>query len=263
MAKKKVGLALSSGGARGFAHVGVIKILEKNGIPIDYICGNSMGSIVAAYYALFGSVDGLEEFARHFKRRDLFKFLDIGNLRESLIKGERAMQWLEDTFGERTFKDTIIPLKIGATTLEDGKEVVFDSGPIVPAVLASCSLPGFLPPYKYHGKHLVDGGLINTTPVNLLDEFEPDVIIAVDLYKLNKIEFNSTSMKDILQRTRDIMMSRISFYSEEQYADHIYVIKPKAGRSSDTLAFHKVEEKLKAGKKAAKEAIPEIKKMLK
>lgn len=262
MARKTVGLALSSGGARGFAHVGVIKVLEENNIPIDYIAGTSMGSIVAAYYALFGSVEGLDEFAHNFKRRDLFKLLDFNNLKKSLIKGERAKRWLEDNFGDRYFKDTLIPLRVSATSLEDGSKVIFEKGPIVLAVLASCSLPGFLPPIEYKGKHLVDGGIIDTTPVSLLDKWNPDVIIAVDLYKLNKIEFHSESIIDILQRTQDIMMSRLSDYSEEQYADHIVVIKPSAGRNTEILAFHKVEEKVKAGERAARKALPDIKKML-
>ena len=227
MAKKKVGLALSSGGARGFAHVGVIKILEKNGIPIDYICGNSMGSIVAAYYALFGSVDGLEEFARHFKRRDLFKFLDIGNLRESLIKGERAMQWLEDTFGERTFKDTIIPLKIGATTLEDGKEVVFDSGPIVPAVLASCSLPGFLPPFKIFDYLLLDGCIIQTVPINAAYDLGADIVIAVDVSQDLDPKPEFDNIIEILMRTNQ-MTSNCNNLLQLQQAD--LVIKPHVGQ---------------------------------
>lgn len=262
MARKTVGLALSSGGARGFAHVGVIKVLEENNIPIDYIAGTSMGSIVAAYYAIFGSVDGLEKFGHNLKKKDLLKFLDFNNPKKSIIKGKKVKKWLDDTFGDKKFKDTKIPLRIAATALEDGSQVIFEKGSIVQAVLASCSLPGFLPPLKYNGKHLVDGGLIDTTPVKLLNKWKPDLIIAVDLYKLSNMDFHSDSIMEILHRTQDIMMSRLSDYNEKEYEDHIVVIKPKAGKKTDVLAFYKADEKIKAGELAARKALPDIKKML-
>lgn len=260
MTRKKVGLALSSGGARGFTHVGVIKVLEKHGIPIDCVAGTSIGAFVAAHYALHQDIRKLEDFALSFsKKRDILKYFDFRDPRKSLIKGQKVQALLKSTFGDSKFSDTKIPLRIGATALEDGSIVVFKSGKISRAVIASCSMPGIMPPMKYGNKHLVDGGLTNATPVKIVQQMKPDIIVAVDLFSLDKIKMPSLSTKHVLERTQEIMMAN---YSEKEYGKNIVVVKPVTNRRMQTFAFHTAKEKIKAGEDAANESVRKIKKLL-
>ena len=152
--KKKVGLALGSGGARGFAHIGVIKVLEENNIPIDCIAGTSIGAVAAAYYALNLNITGLEEMSLGFKKSKILSWIDLNNPAVSLVKGKKLRKFLLELFGNKTFKDTMIPLSIGATALEDGKRVVFREGRIVDAIIASSSIPGIFPVVRHNEKHL-------------------------------------------------------------------------------------------------------------
>jgi len=259
----KVGLALSSGGARGFSHIGIIKILEKNNIPIDYIAGTSMGALVGAHYSLYKDVKILEEFALSFKRKDFLKYLDINDPRISLIKGEKAKELLKRTFGDATFKNTKIPVRIGATALEDGSRIILKSGKLWRAVLASGSVPGLLPPVYYKGKHLVDGGLADATPVDIVSGMGADVIIAIDLYKIEKVKLKKNcSSRQVIRRTQDIVMSKLAYYSAQEYGKNIIVIKPKLGDKVDFAAFYKAQEKIKGGELAAKKAMKEIKRKI-
>lgn len=256
---KKIGLALSSGGARGFAQIGVLKVLEKESIPISYIAGTSMGALIAAHYALYKNISELEDFALSFTRKDVLKSFDLNDPRKSLIKGKKAKKILKDLFGEKRFKHTKIPLNINATALEDGSEIIFRSGKIRRAVLASGTIPGLLPPVKYKGKHLVDGGLVDAIPVNIVKKMGAEAILAVDLYTLEKTALKSTNLKPIIKRTREILMSKLAEYGEKQYGKDIIVIKPDLGRKPDTFAFHKAKQKIRAGEEATKNALDKIK----
>jgi NTE family protein len=115
---KKIGLALSSGGARGFSHIGVIKALMENKTPIHYIVGTSMGSIIAAYYALHKDVTGLELIVDDFNKADMLSLIDVNDPRKSIVKGDRARLFLKRIFGDKTFADTKIPLRSEEHTSE-------------------------------------------------------------------------------------------------------------------------------------------------
>ena len=130
--RKKIGLALGSGGARGYAHVGVIKVLQKNKIPIDYVAGTSIGSIVGGYFALNLNTKKLETVGLDFTAKDIWKkLIDLNNPKQSLIKGNKIRDFLKQFLGEKRFKDTKIPLAIGATDIETGKTIVFKKGKII------------------------------------------------------------------------------------------------------------------------------------
>ncbi len=259
---KKLGLALSSGGARGYAHIGVIKVLQKNNIPIEYVAGTSMGAVVAAYYALFLDMSGIEKIILNFKKRDMLKIIDFNDPRVSIVKGIKAKAFLKNIFGEKTFADTKIPLKLGATSLQDGSKVIFSSGKIVDAIMASGAFPGVFPPIKYNGKDLVDGGLSDATPVDMVREMGAEVIIAVDLFSLEYYKNrNYNNMGEVLVRTYEIIMSKLSNYKIKEYGKNIIVLKPKTGSRMQTFSFYNAQN-IMAGAIEAEKNLSKIKKLL-
>jgi NTE family protein len=176
-----VGLALSSGGARGIAHVGVLRVLEQEGIPIDMLAGTSIGSLVGGLYAAGRSIDEIVSLALDFQNRLNFRsgLLDL-NLppRTGLIGGRRFRNYLEQIFEGITFEELKIPFYVVAADLLTGEEIVFETGPVADAVRASTSIIGIISPHQYNGHYLVDGGAVNPLPASVLAEKGADVIIA-------------------------------------------------------------------------------------
>ncbi len=260
---KKLGLALSSGGARGFAHLGVIKVLEKHNIPIHCISGTSMGAIMAAYYALYQETEKLEKIASEFRKRDILKLVDLNDPRVSIVKGEKVRNFLNEFFEGKTFEDTKIPLAVSATTLEEGKEVVFKSGNIMDAIIPSGTVPGVFPAREYKGKHLVDGGLADATPVDLCEDLGAEAVIAVNLYNFTNTENrNYKNMKEVLFRTYEIIMTKLSEYRIKEYKENILVLRPKTGNKFQTFSFHHAKDNVEAGIRVAEENIDKIKKLI-
>ena len=148
MVKKiKLGLALGSGTARGYAHIPIINFLIKNNVKIDMISGSSAGAIIGAYFALYGEVKSLEKLLRSITKKESLHLIDLNNPKKSIIKGIRIKKYLEDNFfGSKTFKDTKIPLYISATNIKTKKVVYFNKGKIIDAVMASISVPAIFPP---------------------------------------------------------------------------------------------------------------------
>jgi predicted acylesterase/phospholipase RssA/CRP-like cAMP-binding protein len=181
LAECVVGLALSSGGARGIAHVGVLRVLEREGIPIDVLAGTSIGSLVGGLYAAGRSIDEIVALACDLQHRLNFRtgLLDL-NLppRSGLIGGRRFRNYLEQMFGGITFEELKIPFYVVAADLLTGEEIVFESGSVADAVRASTSIIGIVSPHQYNGHYLVDGGAVNPLPVSVLAEKGADLIIA-------------------------------------------------------------------------------------
>jgi NTE family protein len=260
---RKIGLALGSGGARGYAHIGVIKILQKNNIPIDFIAGTSIGAIVGGYFALNLNTDKLEEIGLDLNAVDIWKKLvDLNNPKKSLIKGQKIRDFLKQFFGDKTFKDTKIPLAIGATDIEDGKLVVFKKGKIIDAAIASSTLPGIFPAYAYENKHLVDGGIADGLPIDLVRKMGADIIIGVDLYNSELPEFKDTSTLSVMERTYNILLSKLSIYQEHEYKNNIIVLRPKTGSGIQLFAFDKAKKFIEAGEKEAEKNLEKIKRMI-
>ena len=177
----KVGLALGSGGAKGLAHIAYLEVLDQLLIKTSAIAGSSMGALVGALYA--GGMSGarLRDLARSVTVLDLPKFLDAPSLKESFgIKGKKIEQWLREILPIQRFEDLPIPLRVVATDFWRGEQVVFSSGDIAQAVRASISIPGVFQPYELDGRVLVDGGVVNPVPFELLDGLA-DYVIAVDV----------------------------------------------------------------------------------
>lgn len=177
-----VGLALGSGAARGFAHIGVIRVLQEAGIVVDVVAGSSMGALISAVWASGADVDEMEEFAQEF--RDWGGLWSWGDLSfppsKSILRGGHVQRFLKHMLGDSTFSDTEFPLKIVATDLDELEEVSIQSGRLAEAVRASISIPMVFEPVKRNGRTLVDGGVLEPIPVQALANYGVSRIIAVN-----------------------------------------------------------------------------------
>lgn len=176
----KIGLALGSGSARGWAHIGVIRALEEAGVQIDYIAGTSIGAVVGAVYAS-GNLDALEEVTRQFDWKQIASFMDIVIPKSGLIDGKKVSAFIRSHVEEVNIEDLQIPFSAIATDLNTGREIIINKGDIIEAVRASVSVPGIFTPVKRNGTFLVNGGLVNPVPVSVLREMGAEYVIAVDL----------------------------------------------------------------------------------
>ncbi len=175
----KVGLALGSGSARGWAHIGVIRELAAQGVNPDVVAGSSVGAIVGAIHGL-GGLDGFERWVRALGRRGIIGQLDVG-FSGGFFEGRKLVQTFRSHFGDPTFDDMNLDFAAVATDLETGREVWLRSGRVADAVRASMSLPGVFSPVRRDGRWLVDGGLVNPVPVSVCRALGADVVIAVSL----------------------------------------------------------------------------------
>ena len=177
--KSKIGLALGSGSARGWAHIGVIRALQEAGIVPDILCGCSVGALVGAAYA-DGDLDQLEHWTAKLTWQEVVGLLDVG-FAGGLIKGDKLVAFFEKYFVDKDFSALPLPFACVATELASGREVWLKEGSVAAAVRASIALPGLLAPVNRDGRLLVDGGLVNPVPVSLCRALGADVVIAVDL----------------------------------------------------------------------------------
>ncbi|MFQ6612672.1 MAG: patatin-like phospholipase family protein [Fidelibacterota bacterium] len=177
---KKIGIALSSGSARGWAHIGALEALQEAQIPIHYIAGSSIGAYVGAVFA-GGGLLSLKQFALTMDWRKLLSYIDVVFPKSGFLDGKRVAELFTMHTDAKTFGDLSIPLKIIATDLYSGERVILGSGNLVEAIRASISVPGVLTPYFHSGRWLVDGGLVDPTPVQVVREMGAEIVIAVDL----------------------------------------------------------------------------------
>ena len=178
--RKAVGLALGSGGIKGLAHVGAIKALARHHIPIDYIAGTSIGAWVGAHYAIFRDIEKLETYTIGKKKEKLHSMFEL-TLKGGFIKGNRMEHLFEQWLGDTDFQSTRVPLRIIATELTSGREVVFSTGKIAPAVRASMGVPSIFAPFEYQDMILVDGGICNPVPADVVRKMGADIVISINL----------------------------------------------------------------------------------
>ena len=178
--RKRIGLALGSGSARGWSHIGVIKCLHEEGIPIDIVCGCSMGAVVGGAYAA-GILDPLEELAREFSWFDFLKYMDVSLSRRGLIEGDRITEFFRNKISNISIEELPLPYGTVAVDLHTGKEIHFRKGPLLDAMRASFALPGLFTPFQKGSQWLIDGGLVNPVPVSLCRTMGADIVIAVNL----------------------------------------------------------------------------------
>lgn len=261
--RQSIGLALGSGGFRGFAHIGVIQALQKHDIPISSISGSSIGALVAAYYAVHGEVDSLRDKILNGKGR-LFRLFDLG-FRGGLVSGAKYEKFIEQLLGSQTFKDAMIPLRIVATELSSGQPMVFFEGRLATAVRASSSVPVVFEPVKQKHQRFVDGALSDPVPVQALKDLGESNVVAVNLYHRNEfVEKKFTFAKVALRSVR------IAFYNLSQHSmiSAAVRINPDASRFIQHLNLNRylsrdsADEMIKAGKRETEKSIEDIKKLL-
>lgn len=251
----KFGLALGGGGARGVAHLGVIKVLEEAGFKPDVIAGTSIGSIVGSLYARGFSPDEMLAIGNGFNILRVFR-------PDMPLDGLSSMKGLSNALapyiGGLAFTDLGIKFLAVATNLVDGKEVVLDKGSVVDAVCASCCVPGFFNPIKMGGDLLVDGGLVSPTPVNALKRLGVDKIVSVSLGHIRTFG-KRLNMPGILGRSYEIMEDQLSSLQSLNASVAIHV---NTGDFS-TFSLKKNKELYDLGFKAARSKLGEIKNLLK
>jgi NTE family protein len=252
----RVALVLGGGGARGVSHVGVLEEFEKAGIPIDLIVGCSIGSIVGALYADHPSATRLKGILKPLKKWDILD-LGLSHCRYGLVRGSAMDRFMRKHLDARYFSELQIPFYAVSTDLIAGEAVAINCGPIIPAVRASASVPFVFRPVVLYERILVDGGVIDPIPVGTAKKAGAEVIIAVDLSTL----LPKTCPKNlfgIATRSAEIKLLAQSL-SCTVGAD--VILRPELG---DLGLFDDSQYELayKAGKKAAREAIPEILELL-
>ncbi|MDY6928536.1 MAG: patatin-like phospholipase RssA [Pseudomonadota bacterium] len=176
----KIGIALGSGAARGWAHIGVIQALEKLGVKIDVVAGCSIGAYVGAAYAS-GRLEELKAWASSLTEWQTLSLMGIGIRRGGLASGQKVFDKLSSDFCAATFEAMDKPFACVATDLYSGREVVFNKGEVGNSVQASCAIPALFSPIAYHDRWLVDGAVVNPVPVNLCRQLGADFVIAVNL----------------------------------------------------------------------------------
>ncbi|ADL54427.1 patatin-like phospholipase family protein [Gallionella capsiferriformans] len=250
-----VALALGSGGDRGFAHIGVIKVLEANNIKVDLVLGTSAGSVVGALYA--GGYDGvaLEKLALEMDRE---KLKDFDFSRRGYVRGEQLQDFINRALKNRSIEQLDKPFVAIATQLSSGRAVAFNRGNTGMAVRASSSIPGVFYPVIIQGEEYVDGDLKKPVPVTIAREMGADFIIAVDISQQPKDSPALLDIIDILKQSLRIM--RQSILSQELASAQV-VIRPVIGMTPEIDAASKLHL-IKAGEEAATAALPMIREWL-
>ncbi|MFQ5636879.1 MAG: patatin-like phospholipase family protein [bacterium] len=279
----KIALALGGGGARGCAHIGVLKVLEREKIPIDFIAGTSIGAVVGSVYATFGNAKAVEDRFKAFLKSeeylksgmDMFKrkepvenffgqvatyikqriVVNLAQSKSSLVSGKRLQRAMEFLIPEGRLEDTRIPFYVVASNILNGEQVVFDQGDMRAVVGASASIPGFLPPCEVNGHLLVDGSVVCPIPVKLAREKGAGVVIAVDVGQRLNEHPDLDNVINIIFQTNHMTARHYNLHLLKQ-AD--VVIRPNVGLvhwSEFKLLNYMIEE----GERVTEEALPKIK----
>jgi NTE family protein len=180
MKKKDVALALSSGSARGLAHIGAIEELEANGYRISSIAGCSMGALVGGVYAA-GKLEEFRDWMKTIDRKKMLELTDFSFSLNHIVKGKRIIEAIMEFVPDMAIEDLPIPYCAVATDLKAGKEVVFNKGSLFEAIRASISLPSFYEPVQRDGMILIDGGVINPIPLNRVERKAGDILVGIDV----------------------------------------------------------------------------------
>ncbi|MFA6321954.1 MAG: patatin-like phospholipase family protein [Candidatus Buchananbacteria bacterium] len=266
--KQKIGLALGSGGVKGLSHIGVIKVLEKNNIPIDFIAGVSIGALIGAYYAAYKDVIRMEKTALASNWKTAFYLLDPA-WRGALIKGTKVESLIQDWLEDKKFSSLKIPLTVIATDLNSGQEVDISDGDLFKAIRASLSVPVVFRPIEINGMLLSDGGLSNPLPDDTVRKMGADKVITVSLDSGKFDQNDSTLLKNPSITKISIRALNILRYhlAQKSLNSSDVLIEPKVteiGLVGWNKFFdnHQVSQLIKAGEDAAIAALPKIKKLL-
>lgn len=272
--KPRLGLALSGGGARGLAHIGVLKALEEAGIQPDYLAGTSMGGVIAAAYAAGLKPDEIEQIATDTSRtRNLLRLADLSLPQQGIFRGERLLTFFEQHLQGRTFAGLQIPLTLIAVDLNTDQEVHLREGSVAQALRATVSIPGLLAPVERDGMRLVDGGLLNNLPVDAVRQMGADVILAVDVngrkesiwQSLARLQPLSSTMGGLivtLGDSLDVLVRQQRVYKLRN-ASPEFLIQPNIPAEVTILTgYNRVAELITQGEEVTRPILPALEEML-
>lgn len=254
MKKKTIGVALGAGSTKGFAHIGVLQVLEENRIPIGCVTGCSIGSIIGAIYAVGSNLHMLEKYAAVMNMREFF---DVANPKEGgLLHGEKLEELIRIFTHDKSFDQTNVPFACVATDANRGELVTLNEGKLHTAVRASMSIPGIFTPVHLDGRTLVDGGVLERVPCRLARQLGAELVIGVDVgYHGGLEDASSMNAYQQINRTLEIMGWEIAKGRLEEadvkIVPEVLFVK---GRFSTDMAEACVAE----GRRAAADALPEI-----
>ena len=287
MNKKKVALVLSSGGARGIAHIGVIEELEARGFEITSIAGSSMGAVIAGVYAM-GCLEDYKKWLLSLKKTDVLNLMDFTFSKNGLIKGEKVFKTMQNFIPDKKIEDLKIPFVAVATDILNEKEIIFDKGSVYEAMRASTAIPTVFKPVNKAGSILVDGGVLNPLPLNRVKRNENDLLVAVDVYA--DIPFHENKKKDTGKSdTKKLLNSKLTVSKKLKAIDNhkkelrkpgylklidyatramifklsemsVQLYKPDiliqiSRHAGNTFDFYKAEELIKIGRNAARKSL--------
>ena len=272
--RKKLGLALGGGGARGLAHIGVLKVLDREKIAVDVIAGTSMGGIVGALYAAGFSGERIEaEILRLSRSRlELVKLIDLRLGAAGLVGGGRITEMLTSLLGaDLTFADVRIPFAVTAVDILTGREVDLCEGKVVESVRATMSVPGVFSPVEIGPYRLVDGGVLNNVPVDLALKLGADAVIAVDV--LPNFRANQPGQPPVVEPIQAaglpvqisniwhvvlVMMAALTEFRVKEAPPDL-MIRPDVPKDIDILfGFEQAAEAIAAGEQAAEAVLSDI-----
>jgi NTE family protein len=250
MKRAKIGLALGAGAARGLAHLGVLRVLERRRIAVDFLAGSSMGALLGCLYACGLGPDFMIKFANQLKATS---WVDLGLPKRGFISGNKVEALLRLLTRDRSFADLETPFAAVATDIERGERVVLRQGKLAPAVRASCSIPVVFKPVPLGGRLLVDGGLVDQVPVQVVKEMGADFCLAVDVNRQGGYQ-PVNNIIDVMFQTLEIMEKK-NLGASLQKAD--VLIRPQVGHIGLTH-FQRVDELVALGEAAAEEALAQF-----
>jgi NTE family protein len=267
---RRLGLALGGGGARGLAHIGVLKVLDEAGIRVDFAAGSSIGGVIAAAYAAGKTPAEMEALAhRYADRRNLLALLDPSPFHGGFLQGKSIRELFDHFIGPgRTFADTNLSLAVTATDLPRGAPKVIRDGLLIDAVMATSALPGLWPPVLINGCQLADGGLTNNIPVDVLRQMGADVVMAVRVApcfpRQNGTILDVPLLPDFGDRFYHsilILSDALTSYQLDKNPPDVMLI-PDIPDCVWLLGFDQPDQAIRAGEDAARKALPAIQKAL-
>jgi NTE family protein len=248
--KLRIGIALGGGAAKGFAHIGVIKMLEANGFKLEVVSGTSAGSVVGAFYA-----SGMDAFQmqEHAVALDEARIRDVTLFNGGLVRGQKLQDYVNEMVGNRMFDKMKKPFAAVSTQLETGERTIFVRGNVGQAVRASCSIPGVFEPVKIGTVHYIDGGVVSPVPVDAARQLGADFVIAVDI-STRITGKTPESLLGVVNQSITIMGQKLG---EQEISRADVVIRPKVN-DIGPADFEQRARAIVEGEKAALAALPQI-----
>lgn len=272
-----IGLALSGGGARGIAHIGVLKVLEREKIPIDFLAGTSAGGLVGALYAAGHSPQEIENNVLDLTApRQLVTLVDRVLPRRGLLKGVKVLEYLDAWLGDLTFDQLNTPFAVAAVDLNTGTRVIIREGKLVDAVRATIAFPGVFSPVRQGDQLLVDGGLLDNLPTDVARSLGADVVVAIDIAtdEQTMIQFTGdlhrnplvpdglADLVEVLWRSMMVMTGEINRHSLEKAPPDLLIVPPLPPGITTFTGIDRAAEAIAVGEQAMEAAIPELREII-